>query len=138
MKPRRTTLGQVADAAGVSIATVSKVLNNRGDVSIETRRRVEKHLRASSYRRVGASSAQVQRPSRQIEVALGGPQNAYVMAVLDGITSSAQLEGFEIVYSGGIEWRIDRNRRGRAVGLPPCRRHLPHHGCEWPGVQEAV
>jgi LacI family transcriptional regulator len=99
MKPRRTTLAQVADAAGVSIATVSKVLNNRGDVSIETRRRVEKHLRASSYRRVGAP--QVQRPSRQIEVVLGGPQNAYVMAVLDGITSSAQLEGFEIVYSGG-------------------------------------
>ena len=138
MKPRRTTLGQVADAAGVSIATVSKVLNNRGDVSIETRRRVEKHLRASSYRRVGASSAQAQRPSQQIEVMLGGPQNAYAMAVLDGITSSAQLEGFEIVYSAGIEWQVDRNRRGRAVGLPPGRRHLPHHGCERPGVQEAV
>src|SRR5215207_3178309 len=101
MKPRRTTLGQVADAAGVSIATVSKVLNNRGDVSVETRRRVEKHLRASSYRRVGAGSPHSQRLSRQIEVVLGGPQNAYVMAVLDGITASAQLEGFEIVYSRG-------------------------------------
>ena len=108
MKPRRTTLGQVADAAGVSIATVSKVLNNRGDVSIETRRRVEKHLRASSYRRVGASSAQARRPSQQIEVMLGGPQNAYAMAVLDGITSSAQLEGFEIVYSRGSSGRVDR------------------------------
>ena len=114
MKPRRTTLGQVADAAGVSIATVSKVLNNRGDVSVETRRRVEKHLRASSYRRVGASSAQAQRPSQQIEVVLGGPQNAYAMAVLDGITSSAQLEGFEIVYSPRIEWRTstESTRRG--------------------------
>jgi LacI family transcriptional regulator len=101
MKPRRTTLGQVADAAGVSIATVSKVLNNRGDVSVETRRRVEKQLRASSYRRVGAGSASAQRPGRQIEVMLGGPQNAYAMAVLDGITVSAQLEGFEIVYSRG-------------------------------------
>ena len=101
MGPRRTTLGQVADAAGVSIATVSKVLNNRGDVSIETRRRVEKHLRASAYRRVGANADQTHRPSQQIEVRLGGPQNAYAMAVLDGITSSAQLEGFEIVYSRG-------------------------------------
>jgi LacI family transcriptional regulator len=105
MKPRRTTLGQVADAAGVSIATVSKVLNNRGDVSVETRRRVEKHLRASSYRRVGAGSAQAQRLSQQIEVVLGGPQNAYVMAVLDGITASAQLEGFEIVYARGSSGR---------------------------------
>jgi LacI family transcriptional regulator len=101
MRPRRTTLGQIADAAGVSIATVSKVLNNRGDVSTETRRRVEKHLRASSYRRVGATSAQRKRPGQQIEVRLGGPQNAYVMAVLDGITSSAQLEGFEVVYARG-------------------------------------
>ena len=101
MGPRRTTLGQVADAAGVSIATVSKVLNNRGDVSIETRRRVEKHLRASAYRRVGANSVPPNRPSQQIEVRLGGPQNAYAMAVLDGITSSAQSEGFEIVYSRG-------------------------------------
>jgi LacI family transcriptional regulator len=101
MGPRRTTLGQVADAAGVSIATVSKVLNNRGDVSVETRRRVEKHLRASAYRRVGASSGQPSRPSRQVEVMLGGPQNAYAMAVLDGITTSAPLEGFEIVYARG-------------------------------------
>ena len=138
MKPRRTTLGQVADAAGVSIATVSKVLNNRGDVSIETRRRVEKHLRASSYRRVGASSAQPQRPSQQIEVMLGGPQNAYAMAVLDGITASAQLEGFDVVYSRGSSGQADGDRRGRAVGLSAGRRHLPHHGCERPGVQEAV
>src|SRR5918997_5909674 len=105
MKPRRTTLGQVADAAGVSIATVSKVLNNRGDVSTQTRRRVEKELRASSYRRVGANSAQPHRPGKQLEVMLGGPQNAYVMAVLDGITSSAQLEGFEVVYSRGPSGR---------------------------------
>ena len=101
MAPRRTTLGQVADAAGVSVATVSKVLNNRGDVSVETRRRVEKHLRATAYRRVGTDSVQSQRPSRQIEVMLGGPQNAYAMAVLEGIVSSAQLEGFEIVYLRG-------------------------------------
>jgi LacI family transcriptional regulator len=101
MASRRTTLGQIAEAAGVSVATVSKVLNNRGDVSVDTRRRVEKHLRASSYRRVGTSSAQPQRSSQQIEVMLGGPQNAYAMAVLDGITSSAQLEGFEIVYARG-------------------------------------
>ncbi len=114
MKPRRTTLGQVADAAGVSIATVSKVLNNRGDVSIETRRRVEKHLRASSYRRVGASSAQARRPSQQIEVMLGGPQNAYAMAVLDGITSSAQLEGFEIVYARGS---MDKSTKIDAAAL---------------------
>ena len=34
------TLTQVAEAAGVSIATVSRVLNRRGQVDEHTRRRV--------------------------------------------------------------------------------------------------
>jgi LacI family transcriptional regulator len=102
MRARRTTLGQVADAAGVSVATVSKVLNNRGDVSVETRRRVEKHLRAAAYRRVGTTSTRQHRPSRQIEVVLIGPLRAYIMTVLEGITSSAQTEGFEVVISRGL------------------------------------
>ena len=109
MRTRRTTLGQIADAAGVSVATVSKVLNNREDVSVETRRRVEKHLRAAAYRRVGAKSARQHRPSRQIEVVLYGPLRAYGMTVLDGITSSAQVEGFEIV--------ISRGREGESMGV---------------------
>ena len=110
MRARRTTLGQIADAAGVSVATVSKVLNNRGDVSVETRRRVEKHLRAAAYRRVGAKATRQQRPSRQIEIVLDGPVRAYGMTVLDGITSSAQTEGFEIVISrrtGGESSGVD-------------------------------
>ena len=106
MTTRRTTLGQVAEAAEVSIATVSKVLNNRNDVSIETRRRVEKHLRALSYRRVGTTSGPTQPASRQVEVVLGGPQHAYAMAVLDGITSSAAREGFEVVYSRGPKGEV--------------------------------
>ncbi len=102
MAARRTTLGQIAEATGVSIATVSKVLNNREDVSAETRRRVEKHLRAAAYRRVGASSTRQHRPSRQIEVVLHGPQRAYGMTVLDGILTSAQVEDFEVVISRGL------------------------------------
>ena len=102
MRARRTTLGQIADAAGVSIATVSKVLNNRGDVSAETRRRVENHLRTADYRRVGVQSTRQRRPSREIEVGLYRPQGPYSMAVLDGITSSAQAEGFEIVISRAL------------------------------------
>ena len=39
MKRNRTTLAEVAAAAGVSVATVSKVLNDRSDVAEPTRRR---------------------------------------------------------------------------------------------------
>ncbi|HET9876641.1 MAG TPA: LacI family DNA-binding transcriptional regulator, partial [Mycobacterium sp.] len=50
---RRATIAAIAEEAGVSIATVSKVLNGRGDVAADTRARVEDSLERHSYRRRG-------------------------------------------------------------------------------------
>jgi LacI family transcriptional regulator len=94
---RRTTLAEIAGAAGVSVATVSKVLNDRADVSVETRRRVQKHLRDSEYRPVGSNGARTREQNRSIEVVVPELQNPYIITVLDGITSSAPAEGFEVV-----------------------------------------
>src|SRR5437762_12344827 len=43
------TIRQIADLAGVSIATVSRVLNGRGDVSDETRDLVSRIIRENGY-----------------------------------------------------------------------------------------
>ena len=51
--PRRPTIAAIAEEVGVSVATVSKVLNGRGDVAAETRTRVEASLERHSYRRRG-------------------------------------------------------------------------------------
>ncbi len=48
---RRVTLADIASEAGVSLATVSKVLNGREDVSAVTRARVEKLLHGYGYLR---------------------------------------------------------------------------------------
>lgn len=48
---RRATIAAIAEEVGVSVATVSKVLNGRGDVAAETRTRVENSLERHSYRR---------------------------------------------------------------------------------------
>lgn len=48
---RRVTMAQVAAAADVSIPTVSKVLNGRFDVAVETRERVEAAITTSGYAR---------------------------------------------------------------------------------------
>jgi LacI family transcriptional regulator len=93
----RATLAGIAGAAGVSVATVSKVLNDRADVSAETRRRVQKYLRDSEYRPAGSGSVRPREPSRSIEVVVPELQNPYIIAVLEGITSSAAAEGFEVV-----------------------------------------
>jgi LacI family transcriptional regulator len=96
VRRRRTTLAEIADAAGVSLATVSKVLNGRADVSVETRRRVQKHLRDSAYRPVGSDPTRQRDKSRSIKVVVPELRNAYVIGVLDGITLSAAAEGFEV------------------------------------------
>jgi LacI family transcriptional regulator len=94
---RRTTLAEIAGAAGVSVATVSKVLNDRADVAAETRRRVQKHLRDSDYRPAGSGPLRQPELGRSIEVVVPGLRNAYIITVLDGIISSASADGFEVV-----------------------------------------
>jgi LacI family transcriptional regulator len=47
--PARATIREVAEAAGVSIATVSRVLNGRGDVAPETREAVSRVIREHGY-----------------------------------------------------------------------------------------
>ena len=48
---RATTIAHIAAQAGVSAPTVSKVINGRSDVSLETRQRVEAVIREHGYER---------------------------------------------------------------------------------------
>jgi LacI family transcriptional regulator len=48
--PARTTIRQVAELAGVSIATVSRVINGHSDVSSQTRAAVQRVIREYGYR----------------------------------------------------------------------------------------
>ncbi|MCT9934356.1 LacI family DNA-binding transcriptional regulator, partial [Planotetraspora sp. A-T 1434] len=46
---RRSTMADIASQAGVSISTVSKVLNGRSDVSVQTRAKVQRLLDQHGY-----------------------------------------------------------------------------------------
>ncbi len=63
--PRRVTMAAIAAAADVSIPTVSRVLNGRGDVAAETRVRVESVLSELGYARTSRRKPQ---PSRIIDL----------------------------------------------------------------------
>ena len=97
MKNKRVTLAEVAESAGVSVATVSKVLNDHVDVSPATRRHVQQQLRNSSYQQPGRDTRRSARTGGLIEVGFPRWQNAYIVTVLDGITTAAQGEGFQVV-----------------------------------------
>lgn len=97
MRKTRTTLAEVATAAGVSIATVSKVLNDHADVAEPTRRRVQQALRTSAYQAPRRSPRRSIGGERLIEVCFPEWQNAYETAVMDGLTAEAESEGYEVV-----------------------------------------
>jgi LacI family transcriptional regulator len=48
-RARRATIRDIADAAGVSVATVSRVINDRPDVAPGTRDEVLRHVRAHNF-----------------------------------------------------------------------------------------
>ncbi|MBO1752117.1 substrate-binding domain-containing protein [Actinotalea sp. BY-33] len=89
---RRTTLSDVAEAAGVSKATVSKALNGRDDVSGSTRERVLAAVSELGYR----SSTHPGPADRTgaLAVVFDIPASPYILNVLQGVlaaTTDAQL-----------------------------------------------
>ena len=68
---RRPTIRDVAERAGVSIATVSRVLNDRADVSVETRERVREVARSVGYTADPAARALVTQRTQLVAVVVG-------------------------------------------------------------------
>jgi LacI family transcriptional regulator len=67
----RPTIRDVAVRAGVSIATVSRVLNDRADVSVETRERVRDVAREVGYSADPAARALATQRTRLVAVVVG-------------------------------------------------------------------
>ena len=112
---RRTTLAAVARLAGVSVATVSKVVNGRSDVSPATRSRVRELLRRYDYVapvvRRGEAVARL-----TVEVQFAGDLKPYVAEALDGVVAAATELGVSVVISQpdhGPKWARDLVAMGR-------------------------
>lgn len=104
---RRATLATVAASAGVSVATVSKVLNGRSDVAPETRSLVLSLLEQHDYiappqRRAEAASLGT------IEVEFDDDLNAYSTEIVQGAVQAGAELDVAIVVS--IRRSADRTR----------------------------
>jgi LacI family transcriptional regulator len=90
----RATLATVAASAGVSVATVSKVLNGRSDVAPATRALVQDLLDEHDY--VGRR-AEPRFPT--VELLFHGELNAYSLEVFEGILATAGELGAAVAVS---------------------------------------
>ncbi|WP_048876656.1 LacI family DNA-binding transcriptional regulator [Saccharomonospora saliphila] len=85
----------VADAAGVSLPTASKVVNGRGDVASATRARVEEAVRKLGYvPQVGRRSVA---PARTVDLVFDELVSPYSLAVLRGVTEAGAENGVDVV-----------------------------------------
>lgn len=95
MTNRRVTIATIAERAGVSVPTVSKVLNGREDVAPATRAKVEKLLRQGGYQRRRAGTSPV--PMMDLVFhELGSP---WAMELIRGVEVAARQAGVEVVLS---------------------------------------
>jgi len=67
----RPTIKDVAERAGVSIATVSRALNDKGDVSVQTRERVREVARSVGYSADPAARSLATQKTRLVAVVVG-------------------------------------------------------------------
>src|SRR5439155_16501635 len=98
-RARRTTIRQIASEAGVSIATVSRVLNGRDDVSDETRDLVRRIIRENGY--TANRSARGLSAGRTGLVGILVPlvYPAYFAGILAGAAEAVSERGLQIVLS---------------------------------------
>ncbi|MEU2549301.1 LacI family DNA-binding transcriptional regulator [Streptomyces roseolus] len=91
--PRRITLAEVAEKAGVSLSTVSKVLNGRQDVSPRTRSKVESLLEAHSYRRTTRAAGE----APLIEIVFHELDSVWSMELIRGVENLAKAHQASVV-----------------------------------------
>jgi DNA-binding LacI/PurR family transcriptional regulator len=91
----RPTIAKIAEQAGVSVPTVSKVLNGRSDVAAATRARIESLIQEHGYRRRSASTA----AGPMIDLVFSQLGGEWAMELIRGVEEVARAEGVELVLS---------------------------------------
>ena len=92
----RVTIYQVAQAAGVSLATVSRVINKSDSVTPATRRKVEQTIEALGYKPSGLAQALATNRSTNIGVIIPSANYVYIANMLAGITEVAKEKSYQL------------------------------------------
>jgi len=99
MRPKtvRATIKEVASVAGVSTQTVSRVLNDKPDVSPETRKRVQEVIKELNYRPSALARSLISHRSHTLGVVTAGLDYIGPSRTLSGIASAAENAGYSVL-----------------------------------------
>jgi len=106
---RRLTIADIATAAGVSIPTVSKVINGRADVATATRERVLGVIDKTGYVTGRAARAMRHGRSGLIDLVVPALDSEYIYEIIRGVEEALAPTGLRLVLSlAGAELRHER------------------------------
>ena len=116
------TIRDVARAAGVSVATVSRVLNGTGPVSDAARGRIDEATLALRYAPNGAARSLSTRTTHTLGVLLPDLHGEFFSEVIRGADQAARASGYHLLVSSSHADRSEveaalRAMRGRVDGL---------------------
>jgi len=97
IKKNKATIYDVAEKAGVSRQTVSRVINNRLEVSDETRQRVKKVMAELNFQRNAVALSLSRQRSYLFGVVISGLKYLGPSQVLSGITNQAEALGYGLL-----------------------------------------
>ncbi|MEK4238320.1 LacI family DNA-binding transcriptional regulator [Paenibacillus sp. FSL H8-0261] len=97
------TIKDVAKIAGVSVATVSRVLNESGYVNIDTRKKVEAAIKEMNYTPNEVARSLYKRKSKLIGLLLPDITNPFFPQLARGIEDRMQEHGYRIIFGNSDE-----------------------------------
>ena len=98
-----TTMKRIAGELGVSITTVSKVLNNRADISQATRTRVLAKVEELGYQRNAVARSLSLRRSHTLGIVIPDLMHSFFVEIIAGIEPVASARGFGLLLCSSSE-----------------------------------
>ena len=122
LRPRNATIKDVAREAGVSVATVSRVLNGKGPVSEAARARIRGVAERLRYSPHGAARSLITNRTAAIGVLLPDIHGEFFSELIRGIDLASRRRGYHLLVAGSHGDRAEveavlRATRGRVDGL---------------------
>jgi LacI family transcriptional regulator len=116
------TIKQVAREAGVSVATVSRVFNDKGPVRPETRQRILEVAERLRYTPHGAARSLITNTTNTMGVLLPDIHGEFFSELIRGIDAAAHRRGYHLLVSSSHNEKAEieallRAMRGRVDGL---------------------
>jgi LacI family transcriptional regulator len=131
MPKAKVTIADVAKSAGVSAMTVSRVLNNKGEISPATRERVQAAIDHLGYRPSAIARSLATQRSRTLGLMVPDITNPFFPEIVRGAEDTAWRSGYTVIFCNTVEdlereaATLQRLEDNRVDGVILCSARLP-------------